>query len=75
VLLGFEAADPKRPFAALWDTGPLVTLTIVANTINLANAEGTVIRDGDLVVLSDGSFGTITLTGSTHPSGTSDVNA
>jgi hypothetical protein len=32
VLLGFEAGDPARPVATLWEGGPLAKLTVVAAT-------------------------------------------
>lgn len=86
VLLGFEAADPKRPYAALWEPGGLLTLTINANTIDLAAAVAAVIRDGEIISIT-GVFpaaglgtlsnGVITVSDNTFPlsGGISDVKA
>jgi len=36
VLLGFEAGDPKRPHAALWDAGAVTTITFDGGTEDVA---------------------------------------
>jgi len=41
VLLGFEAADPKRPYAALWDAGAVTTLTFDGGTEDVARTNDT----------------------------------
>lgn len=60
VLLGFEAGDPQRPYAALWTADSLDTLTVEAATKLVLRAPSTVVaqtegnarpvaRMGDLV--------------------------
>ena len=72
----FWGGDPTKPFAALWKAGASVAArSIDADDINLGAAEGKVVREGDIITLTDGSTGTISITGTTHPSGDSDVDA
>jgi hypothetical protein len=42
VLLGFEAGDPKRPYAALWDAGAVTTLTFDSGTEDMARTNDSV---------------------------------
>ena len=42
VLLGFEAGDPKRPFAALWDAGAVTEIVFDAGTEDVARTSDTV---------------------------------
>jgi hypothetical protein len=47
VLLGFEAGDPARPVATLWEGGPLVKVTVVAS--------GELVLDGATVLVGHGA--------------------
>lgn len=49
VLLGFEAGDPKRPYAALWDAGAVTTITFDGGTEDVARTNDTT-DNGELYI-------------------------
>lgn len=54
VLVGFVNGDPARPFIAFYDGGvlPLVARLDAQDDVELANAQGRVLRDGELVTIA-----------------------
>lgn len=74
VLLGFKDADRSSPYVALFDPGSLqelkvtaaVKVTVDAPQIDLGDAFGAVLREGDTVTIpgpSGGAAGPITISG------------
>jgi hypothetical protein len=55
VLLGFEAGDPARPVATLWEGGPLAKLTVVAASELHLNGGTVLLKDGGTPVAKEGS--------------------
>ena len=51
--LGFDAGDPARPYAALWDSGGATKIVInTTGDIELGDAFSSVLRDGEIVTIT-----------------------
>lgn len=65
VLLGFEGGDPRKPFAALWESGSVTKLEIDGTEIVLNGGSAKVARVGDDVTIDlSGTTLTGTIAGS-----------
>jgi hypothetical protein len=82
VLLGFEAGDPARPVATLWESGTVTELAITAGTVRFNGGDASVARVGDattshshtVVVTGSGTF-TTSAAAPTIAAGASGVKA
>ena len=61
VLLGFDAGDPSRPYAALWEQGAVTSVAFDGGILAIARATDPT-ASGTIVIAQPGAPGLITMT-------------